>query len=662
MKTLPLLNGSDEDPQAMSTDAGFEWSGNGIFYWVATSVLGIQAIVLFSLSLWLDTHFDLTKDFALFYQGWFLIANGHINPYLSLISLYYWQNHLEWIMWPLSLLYFIYPHALTLLVAQDLAIIGSEVAAIGLMRDLIRHQRGSESGSWWWLQWLGLLMIVLNPWTYWATMFDFHFQSFEAFFLTAAVWQFYRRQVFWGYVFTFLCFVTGNVSITFLVPLGVLLLVWRKWRDGAFIVALGIAGFLLEEHIFYHGLGGFGITVPTAATATGPGIHASSPVGFTFGSFVQLLSSTMNSMWSGRLNIYANLAPTGLLGVFSPIGLLIPGLVLAESSLGGSMFSQPGWQNIGAYALLSVGTIALLAQIARRSMLASKIIASLVVINMLAWSVIGIIGLKSRTAVPDTLAAATLQQLRQTIPSDAEVVASQSIIGRFAARQYVYEFGNSGSLIPIHAKSIYLIISPYNGIDMSPVDTELARIDFLAHQRGFRLIAHRGDIWAFVWNPPRRQKFFAVGGDPMMLSAWSVKSASGYPVLSGPVSSWHMTDIRGHVGYVVAGAYWRLLPAIYRLSVKLTSPGPVSVEVWNTTGNQLLLRRTLPASVGSELTVGDFSNQQQFPRKLFNGWGPFAFQPISPLLYNQIEVRMWTNGQSGVDAYSIAMKQIGSVP
>ena len=136
MKTLPLLNGSDEDPQAMSTDAGFEWSGNGIFYWVATSVLGIQAIVLFSLSLWLDTHFDLTKDFALFYQGWFLIANGHINPYLSLISLYYWQNHLEWIMWPLSLLYFIYPHALTLLIAQDLAITGSEVAAIGLMRDV----------------------------------------------------------------------------------------------------------------------------------------------------------------------------------------------------------------------------------------------------------------------------------------------------------------------------------------------------------------------------------------------------------------------------------------------------------------------------------------------------------------------------------------------
>lgn len=624
---------------------------------VATALFVLQVMALVGMSVFLYNHFDLTKDFMEFYQGWFLIAHGHLNPYLPSVDVYFWQNHLEWIMWPLALLYFIYPHGITLLVLQDLGTVGAEVAAFGMMRDIVQKQPDTQRQKLWWIPWLGLMLLVFNPWVYVANIFDFHFHTLEAFFVTAAVWQFYRKHVQWGYVFVALCFVTSDVSVTYLASVGILLLFWRQWRHGIIVGLWGVLGFMLEQHLFYHGLGGLGITVPSVAetsrvhhTVT----HGGNPAQFSFplASLWQLSRAGLKLFWSERLNWYANLAPAGLVGVLSPVGLWVPGLVLFEASLGGAQFFQPGWAVVSAYALLAVGTVSVLVWVAHRSIRLTKILGVLVMVNLCGWFVVGMAGLPFRTAVPTTAATETLQHLRQTIPPDAEVVASQGVIGRFAARENVHLFW---SPIPIDSKSIYFIVSPYEGIDVSSPAEELARIVYLKDHLHAHLIAYRSGIWTFRWTPPRHVRIVSIPETLHTLPAWPLETAVGHRVLSGPARDWHLTAEGSGAGYVMHGAYWRLGKGTYRTSVALKTRGPVNVEVWNDTGNLLLARRTIPVTHGMETLTIPFTLSHEFPRNLHPGIGPFRYLPVVSSSNNNVEVRVWTPGHVKVSIYRVGI-------
>ena len=81
--------------------------------------VGIQLLgfVVWSQLLW--RRFALTVDFAEYENAWFLIAHGHLDPMNSVGNGAFWQNHAEFIMWPLAGLYWVWPHQVTLLWIQD---------------------------------------------------------------------------------------------------------------------------------------------------------------------------------------------------------------------------------------------------------------------------------------------------------------------------------------------------------------------------------------------------------------------------------------------------------------------------------------------------------------------------------------------------------------
>lgn len=201
---------------------------------VPTLFIG-QTAILILLDTILYMHFDMTKDFMEVYQAWFLVAHGQLNPYLMSVHEYFWQNHLEWIMWSLALLYSIYPHGITLLTGQDVATVAATAVAFGMIRDIVKR-----------------------------------LCTLEAFFVTAAAWQFSRQHVLWGYVFVALCFITSDVSVTYLAVVSVLLLLWRQWRDGIVVGLLGLLGLIGEQHFFYHDLGGVGFFWSGGADALPP--------------------------------------------------------------------------------------------------------------------------------------------------------------------------------------------------------------------------------------------------------------------------------------------------------------------------------------------------------------------------------------------------------
>src|SRR5882724_2195716 len=92
-------------------------------------VLGLKLIAFGVWSATLYRHFSLTSDFAQYQQAWYLIAHGHLNPYDTVGNFTFWQNHAEFIMWPVALLYWVFPHGVLLLWLQDAGVVGAEMVA-----------------------------------------------------------------------------------------------------------------------------------------------------------------------------------------------------------------------------------------------------------------------------------------------------------------------------------------------------------------------------------------------------------------------------------------------------------------------------------------------------------------------------------------------------
>jgi hypothetical protein len=252
-------------------------------------------------------------------------------------------------------------------------------------------------------------------------------------------------------------------------------------------------------------------------------------------------------------------------------------------------------------------------------------------------------------------AAVLLNHLRRVIPAGAEVVASQGIIGRFAGRQAYDDFQNP---IPLVRRNVVFIVSPYQGIDFSPAMDELDRLAFLSHLGGVRILSDQGGIWAFSWVPPKNLHTLIIPS-PAQLPAWTLASAVGTPVTTGPYADWHMTAVSMQPGYLVQQAYWRVGNGTYQAKVKISSDGPAELEVWNATGNVLLYRIALPVTNGIETLTFQFSLDHQYPDHLFRGIGPFQLQPTPPVnKNNQIELRVWTPGNEVINVYSLALKPV----
>ena len=105
-------------------------------WFVGVAVFAVQFVLLVLHSWYLWDHFDLTADFGQYSQAWQQIATGHLNPYDTTYAWYYphygypfYQADLELIMWPLSLLYWVYPHSVDLLIVQDAALAGVGLVA-----------------------------------------------------------------------------------------------------------------------------------------------------------------------------------------------------------------------------------------------------------------------------------------------------------------------------------------------------------------------------------------------------------------------------------------------------------------------------------------------------------------------------------------------------
>jgi hypothetical protein len=622
---------------------------------IGYAVLALQLAGFVAWSTILYSRFALTIDFTEYQQAWFLIAHGDFDPYMTQTSFWFWQNHCELMMWLLAWSYWVWPHAVTLLWLQDIFVVGAEVVAFTWICELAQRRRPGPDAKW--LAATGLLLIVANPWTWWALSWDYHSEPSGILFalLLARDLSNNRRRA-WAWLIPLLA--CGDVSTTYVVAIGIgALLAGRRWRaQGAALVVIGISvlGFITLIH---GNLGSGGDLQIYGYLTSANGTHGTLSTGALVKGVVSHPLNALNALWSKRVNIWANISPSGLPGFAFPWMLPLGLVVMAANNLyPGLLFSAPGFQNLALYIVLPIGTVAVLSWLTHRRRRLAIVITALVVAQAIGYSAVWLprtFGQWMRVTAP---AASTLASIEAQIPGSAEVIASQGILGRFADRRAVHALYGPGPL-PLDGSETWIVIAPLQGLEALQPAASMQLIAELAGPLHATLIAHANGVWAFRWQPPHGTKTLVVPDGHEPLQAWTHPGAAADEVMTGPAATWHVTS-QGSRGYVSDGIQWMENPGTYQADVTLSSTGPINVEVWNDTCNSLLSRRAVPSTRGVQSIDIPVTATRVCDSASYSGWGPFRASLLPSPSGQRLEVRVWSPGGETVNVYRAGLTRV----
>ena len=514
----------------------------GVLRWTARFGYLLLFLQLLALAWWSQlqvSHFAATMDFANVEQAVSQIAHGVLDPHSTIQGwvngvevgggasfnhqLYFWQDHSEFIFWPLSLFQVIWPHPVTIKWLQDLAVFGAQVVAFRWITQLAataispsRERTVALAVA------VGAVLLAADPGFIDGNSFDVHTEAFAAFAaIGAARALYYRRRTVWLWVFV--GFACGDVGTGYLAAVGLgSLLLGRRWlRTGLAIAAAAVGWDLL--------LGALGGTTGTRVWVVYANLmnpiaqlnpRALPTVGTLAGNVLEHPGRVVSTLWANRDYAWKNVSPAGVFGwLWLPV--LIPAvLVLGQGQLSGVWdIHAPGFQSVVAYVLIPVGTVAILLVwlcSRRRSIrVLGVIVAAGLAYNTVASAITLVPNNLRRWSAP-AAAVSALDRVSAMIGPDDEVVVSQGVSGDFGARASVYPYGaGPGITVPVQARHIWVILAPKVGIEsVTPTQTD-ADIRALEHDPQAHLKLARGGVWAWEVTPARGAKWFgftALGG------------------------------------------------------------------------------------------------------------------------------------------------------
>src|ERR1700692_2058780 len=93
------------------------------------ALFGLQFLVLLALGVFVWHRLTLGQDFAAYAQAFSSIGTGHLNPTCTVCGYRYIDLHFELIMWPMSILYFVFRTTFVLVFIQALSLAVASAAA-----------------------------------------------------------------------------------------------------------------------------------------------------------------------------------------------------------------------------------------------------------------------------------------------------------------------------------------------------------------------------------------------------------------------------------------------------------------------------------------------------------------------------------------------------
>jgi hypothetical protein len=86
-------------------------------------------------------------------------------------------------------------------------------------------------------------------------------------------------------------------------------------------------------------------------------------------------------------------------------------------------------------------------------------------------------------------------------PSDAEVISSIDVVGRFSARTHSYIYENTRFPIPIRERTVELVMDTAYDPYITPSQVQAAA-RYVTTKFGARTVLHTPDVWALQWTAP----------------------------------------------------------------------------------------------------------------------------------------------------------------
>ena len=401
----------------------------GLLWLAVSAYVAVFAGLTFRLY---DRFATTSYDLAIFDQAAWLISRGH-SPFVTVRGLPLLADHFSLILYPLAPLYWLWPSAKALLLAQTLAL---ALGALPLYA-LARKRLGSAP----WALLLAAAYLLYPP-LQWSGTYEFHPDTFATPLLLAAFWFLDRRQGRAYLLCLTLALTTKETVGLTVLAVGVYALRADR-RLGLATLALGAGGLvlsLLTVRAFNHG-------APSAFFAL------YGPDGAGEGSLLHLLlthpmvfGDRLATVGSG-VYVFQLLYPLAFLPFLAPEVLLLalPALLLNLLSARPVMHTLQHQYTATLTPLLLLAAL-VGAERARRwgdrrtpLLLAGVVVAGLVSAGdqgpLLAW----------RQWLSPGLPVAAAQETRgllALIPSGASVSASTALLPHLDHRQRVYAFPN----------------------------------------------------------------------------------------------------------------------------------------------------------------------------------------------------------------------------
>jgi hypothetical protein len=494
---------------------------------IGFSLFSLQFLALASLSTVLYNRMDLGIDYAIFSQAWTEIGKGNLNPYSSLFARPFIDGHFELIMWPLGILYLFVHSPIVLLFVQDAAIAATGMAAFVWVLRLVEKRSLPRPHS---IAICALILILLliSPVSVANSVEDFHFEAISAFFAVMAafcLWQGKQRKM---WVWVGLCLLCGDLGGLLVLGIGLsaMLAARESRKTGLVLTGLGVVW------IVFIGLIGANLGDNTIGYAYLAG-RTTLPHGLSGAVMVSkgVLAHPLRPahMIFGRLRPIAGyLFSGGLLGFFTPWGFPISALVLVSAALQADpLFINGGFQNIAVVPFVTVGTAILLAALVATPKNAKRARSAAVALGCLAlmaglvnavWKYPIIGTSRSAHTTPPVLSQAGGSAARTALsltPDDAEVIASNPIMGRFGQRRYVYWFQSltphGTEKFPVKATTVVLVLDRLSTAPGAINPKRLATvIEQLQARDHATIIVNRGGIVAVLWHPIPGQRIITL--------------------------------------------------------------------------------------------------------------------------------------------------------
>jgi len=484
------------------------WLRDHARFVIVTGGLATQLAVLLSTAGREYAQFNLSFDFGIFHQAWQQIATGTLDPQITLLGYPYAESHLELIMWPLSVLYWFNRNdGLTLLWITALAIVATEAIALRWVVAAARRRRLAPAvvTS---LTFAALLLFLANPWPYRAAVEDFHLQALGTCFAMAAGYDLWSGRTRRCWVWVVLALGCGDVAGTYIagIGLGVALVEVERRRAAVALIATGLGWVAIVAALGANrgsALSGYAYLAGT--TTLEPGIGSALSVAKGMISHPGRPIAELHRDWP---LIHDNLAPTGWLGLLNPWvgGVLV--LVLLENALNDApAFITPGFQNLPIALFGVTGTalavIGLASRFPRHRWYVGGV-ALAVTIAALAFDFTNHDELHPFRI--GSAAASQLDAVRSATPSDAEVIATFGVVGRFAGRDSIFAIHRPGMTIPISSRRVIFVLAPRLGNQPVPPPIIASTSRYVAEELGARPIIEGPEVWAYEWRPgPNRR-------------------------------------------------------------------------------------------------------------------------------------------------------------